>query len=74
MMKINYEWCLFLHYVEQGLVHISQLANQRVDEVGDILKTGDKIRVKVVCTWLRFHSLSLMSLSRSFLCQTGKFP
>jgi len=31
-----------------GLVHISQLAEQRVQRVEDILKEGDKVRVKVL--------------------------
>jgi len=31
-----------------GLVHISQLANHRVTKVSDIVKEGDKIRVKVL--------------------------
>jgi polyribonucleotide nucleotidyltransferase len=31
-----------------GLVHISQLANQRVTKVSDIVKEGDKLKVKVL--------------------------
>ena len=31
-----------------GLVHISQLANHRVTKVTDIVKEGDKLRVKVL--------------------------
>jgi polyribonucleotide nucleotidyltransferase len=31
-----------------GLVHISQLANHRVTKVSDIVKEGDKLRVKVL--------------------------
>ncbi len=31
-----------------GLVHISQLANRRVTKVSDIVKEGDKIKVKVL--------------------------
>jgi polyribonucleotide nucleotidyltransferase len=31
-----------------GLVHISQLAKQRVTKVSDIVKEGDQLRVKVL--------------------------
>ena len=31
-----------------GLVHISQLANHRVTKVSDIVKEGDKLKVKVL--------------------------
>jgi polyribonucleotide nucleotidyltransferase len=31
-----------------GMVHISELANKRVDKVTDVLKEGDTVRVKVV--------------------------
>ncbi len=31
-----------------GLVHISQLANRRVNKVSDIVKEGDRIKVKVL--------------------------
>ncbi len=33
---------------KEGLVHISQLAPQRVDKVEDVVKIGDEIMVKVV--------------------------
>ncbi|MBP7343856.1 MAG: polyribonucleotide nucleotidyltransferase [Clostridia bacterium] len=33
---------------KEGLVHISQLANERVNKVSDLLSVGDKIDVKVV--------------------------
>ncbi|MEO0076271.1 MAG: S1 RNA-binding domain-containing protein, partial [candidate division WOR-3 bacterium] len=32
---------------KEGLVHISQLAKHRVRNVSDVVKVGDKIRVKV---------------------------
>ena len=32
----------------EGLVHISQLANERVNKVTDILKEGDEVLVKVI--------------------------
>jgi polyribonucleotide nucleotidyltransferase len=31
-----------------GLVHISQLANERVRKVSDVLKEGDEVMVKVL--------------------------
>jgi polyribonucleotide nucleotidyltransferase len=33
---------------QEGLVHISQLAEKRVDKVGDVVKVGDMIPVKVI--------------------------
>ena len=34
--------------VADGLVHISQINNERVEKVTDFLKEGDKVRVKVL--------------------------
>ena len=34
-----------------GLVHISELADHRVEKVEDILEEGDEVYVKVVCKW-----------------------
>ena len=31
-----------------GLLHISEIANKRIDKVTDVLKEGDKVRVKVL--------------------------
>ena len=31
-----------------GLIHISQIANQRVDNVKDILSVGQQVQVKIV--------------------------
>lgn len=33
---------------KDGLVHISQLDKKRVNEVSDVVKVGDQIRVKVI--------------------------
>lgn len=33
---------------KEGLVHISQLANERVEKVEDVVKEGDKLKVKVI--------------------------
>jgi polyribonucleotide nucleotidyltransferase len=32
----------------EGLIHISQLANERVGKVTDVLKEGDEVLVKVI--------------------------
>lgn len=33
---------------QDGMIHISQIADHRIDKVSDILKVGDTVRVKVV--------------------------
>ena len=33
---------------KDGLVHISQISNERVEKVEDVLKEGDVVRVKVL--------------------------
>ena len=33
---------------KDGLVHISQMADKRVEKVGDVVKMGDKVKVKLV--------------------------
>ena len=33
---------------KEGLIHISKLANQRVNKVEDVVKIGDRVRVKVI--------------------------
>ena len=33
---------------QQGLVHVSQIADQRVENVGDFLKEGQELKVKVI--------------------------
>ncbi len=40
----------FVEYMpgQQGLVHISQLAKDRVDKVEDVVRTGDMLDVKLV--------------------------
>jgi len=30
------------------MIHISQIANERIDKVTDVLKEGDQVRVKVI--------------------------
>lgn len=38
-----------LGFEKDGLVHISQLANSRVENVDDVVSQGDKLFVKVYC-------------------------
>ena len=33
---------------KEGLLHISQIDNKRINVVEDVLKTGDKVTVKVI--------------------------
>jgi polyribonucleotide nucleotidyltransferase len=48
---------------KEGMVHISELANRRVDKVEDILKTGDMVTVKVT----EIDSQGRINLSRRAL-------
>ena len=44
------EFGAFVNFLgkQDGLVHISQLASKRVEKVGDVVKEGDEVSVKVV--------------------------
>ena len=43
------EFGAFVNFMGQdGLVHISEIATQRIDKVSDVLKEGDVVKVKVV--------------------------
>ena len=44
------EFGAFVNFLgkQDGLVHISELANKRVAKVGDVVKEGDEVSVKVV--------------------------
>jgi polyribonucleotide nucleotidyltransferase len=33
---------------KDGLVHVSQISNERVEKVSDVLKEGDMVKVKVL--------------------------
>ena len=35
---------------KEGLLHISQIDNKRVEKVSDYFKTGDKVKVKLIKT------------------------
>ncbi len=53
-----------------GLVHISQLANRRVTKVSDIVKEGDKIKVKV----LEINRDGKIRLSHKAVLEEGHGP
>jgi polyribonucleotide nucleotidyltransferase len=44
------EFGAFVNFLgnRDGLVHISELAAQRVSKVGDVVKVGDEVKVKVL--------------------------
>ena len=44
------EFGAFVNFLgkQDGLVHISELANKRVAKVTDVLKEGDAVKVKVI--------------------------
>ena len=44
------EFGAFVNFLgkQDGLVHISELATKRVAKVGDVVKEGDEVSVKVV--------------------------
>ena len=48
-MKIM-EFGAFVNFLgkQDGLVHISELAEKRVAKVTDVLKEGDEVKVKVI--------------------------
>ena len=55
---------------KDGLVHISQLANERVAKVEDVVKIGDVIRVKVT----EIDAMGRINLSRKALLGNEKVP
>jgi polyribonucleotide nucleotidyltransferase len=52
---------------KEGLVHISQLAPQRVEKVEDVVKIGDQIMVKV----MEVDSQGRINLSRKAVLPGG---
>ncbi|MBV8637596.1 MAG: polyribonucleotide nucleotidyltransferase [Candidatus Eremiobacteraeota bacterium] len=52
---------------KEGLVHISQLAPQRVDKVEDVVKVGDQVEVKV----MEIDGQGRINLSRKALLAPG---
>ena len=51
----------------EGLVHISQLANERVEKVEDVVNVGDEIMVKVT----EIDKQGRINLSRKAVLNTG---
>jgi polyribonucleotide nucleotidyltransferase len=51
---------------KDGLVHISQLASQRVNKTTDVVKEGDKVKVKL----LGFDDRGKVRLSMKVVDQT----
>jgi len=49
VMKIM-EFGVFVNFLgkQDGLVHISELADKRVAKVTDVVKEGDEVKVKVI--------------------------
>ncbi|MDK2991902.1 MAG: hypothetical protein PWP48_1135 [Clostridiales bacterium] len=43
----------------EGLVHISQVANKRINKVEDVLKVGDEVQVKIMDVRPEEHRISL---------------
>jgi len=52
---------------KEGLCHISQLEHRRVNKVSDVLKVGDKVKVKVT----EIDALGRINLSRKALLPRG---
>ena len=49
--KLNFQQHECLHFFlgkQDGLVHISELADKRVAKVTDVVKEGDEVKVKVI--------------------------
>ena len=44
---------------QDGVVHISELADKRVDKVTDVVKEGDEVKVKVICFYIGKVKLSM---------------
>lgn len=55
---------------KEGLVHISQLAPQRVERVGDVVKEGDQVLVKVI----GYDNQGRIKLSKKEAMRAGDRP
>lgn len=53
------------HGVREGLVHISELANRRVEKVQDIVSEGDKVKVKFLGLDRGKYRLSIKAVTAS---------
>jgi polyribonucleotide nucleotidyltransferase len=60
---------------QQGLLHISQIAKERVTEINDYLKVGDKIEVKLIeITSDGKYRLSLKAMDPDYVEETESRP
>ncbi|MBP2631560.1 MAG: Polyribonucleotide nucleotidyltransferase [Firmicutes bacterium] len=55
---------------KEGLVHISQLANERVEKVEDVVQVGDSLKVKV----MEIDRQGRVNLSHKVLIETEQTP
>jgi len=55
---------------KEGLIHISDLANERVGRVEDVINLGDQVRVQVI----EIDNLGRINLSRAVLLEGGPPP
>jgi polyribonucleotide nucleotidyltransferase len=53
---------------KEGLLHISQIENRRIDKVEDVLKVGDEVEVKL----LDIDAQGKMDLSRKVLLNDNR--
>lgn len=72
VVKSTTAYGAFVEYLpsKEGLVHISELAEGRVKRVEDLLKVGDRIRVKLI----GFDNLGRVKLSRKAALSDEKQP
>ena len=51
-VKSIMDFGVFVEYLpgKEALVHVSEMANERVNHPGDIVKEGDKVKVKIMGT------------------------
>jgi polyribonucleotide nucleotidyltransferase len=65
VVKTIVEFGAFVEFLpgKEGLIHISELDNARVAKVDDVLKVGDKVRVKLI----GFDRFGKVKLSRKAL-------
>jgi polyribonucleotide nucleotidyltransferase len=72
VVKTTTAYGAFVEYLpgKEGLVHISELAEGRVKRVEDLLKVGDRIRVKLI----GFDNLGRVKLSRKAALSEEKQP
>ena len=62
------EYGAFVNIVpgKDGLVHISQIKNERVENVSDEMSEGDQVKVKVLLFWLSVRVGRALTLTLTF--------